>query len=114
VFGLGGVRTELYRDVSLRLAPIDEAEAARMIREVKAWPLLDGFRGAPKADVDALARIVAAVSRFAAAHADVVESLDINPLIVHDEGRGATAVDAVLVLRPGEPAPIPHLEIRRE
>jgi len=98
MFGLGGVQAEIYKDVALRLAPVDEAEAVRMIMEIRAWPLLDGFRGRPRTDVRELARIVSLVSRFAAAHEDLVASLDINPLIVHAEGRGAVAADAVLVL----------------
>lgn len=98
MFGLGGIQAEIYGDVTLRLAPVDEAEALRMIMEIRAWPLLEGFRGRQRTDVQELARIVSLVSRFAAAHEDLVVSLDINPLIVYAEGRGAVAADAVLVL----------------
>ncbi|MDO8279078.1 MAG: acetate--CoA ligase family protein [Burkholderiaceae bacterium] len=98
VFGLGGVQAEVYHDVSIRLAPIDEAEAQRMVREIKAWPLLSGFRGRPAADVDALARVIATVSRFAADNAQQVASIDINPLIVHPDGAGAVAADVAIVL----------------
>jgi succinyl-CoA synthetase beta subunit len=68
-----------------------------MLRSLKAFPLLDGARGRAKADVAAAARAVAALSQFAARHADVVAEIDINPLVVMDQGQGAFALDALLV-----------------
>ena len=95
--GLGGIFAEIMKDVALQPAPVDEAQALAMLRSLKAFPLLDGARGRPKADVQAAARAVAALSRFAARHADHVAEIDINPLVVLDAGQGAFALDALLV-----------------
>ncbi len=99
MFGLGGIFVEVLKDVTFRLAPFDEAEAHRMIAEVKGHALLNGARGRPPADVDALARALAAVSRFAAAAGERLESLDINPFAVMPRGEGAMALDALVVTR---------------
>ena len=96
--GLGGVATEIFRDVAYRLAPVDEADALAMLRELRSFPLLDGFRGRPKADSAALARLIAQVSTFVARRVDCVE-LEFNPVIVHESGRGATIVDAMITLQ---------------
>jgi succinyl-CoA synthetase beta subunit len=97
MFGLGGIFVEVMKDVAFRLAPFDEATAAAMIREIRGFPLLDGARGRPKADIAALAKALADVSRFAAAAGDSLESLDINPLAVLPEGQGVLALDALVV-----------------
>ena len=97
MFGLGGILVEAMRDVSFRVAPIDEIQARSMIDEIRARRVLDGMRGAPAADIDALARAIAALSRFAAAHAGTLKSLDINPFVVMPRGSGAVALDAVLI-----------------
>ena len=88
MFGLGGILVEALRDVSFRLAPFDKAEAHRMIDSIKARAVLDGWRGAPAADIDALADALVALSRFAAAAGDKLESIDINPFVVHAKGQG--------------------------
>ncbi|WP_377322049.1 acetate--CoA ligase family protein [Pimelobacter simplex] len=92
--GLGGVQAELYRDVQVALAPVDDDEARRMIEALRAYPLLDGWRGRPAVDVAAAARVVAAVSRLLADDPDLVEC-EINPLRVGPEG--AVAVDALVL-----------------
>lgn len=92
--GLGGVQAELYRDVQLALAPVGEDEARAMIEALRAYPLLDGWRGRPAVDVDAAARVVAGVSRLLAEEADLVEC-EINPLRVGPGG--AVAVDALVL-----------------
>jgi acyl-CoA synthetase (NDP forming) len=97
VFGLGGVFVEILADTSVRLAPVDETEAAEMIRAIKGFPILAGARGSAPADIGALARAVAALSRFAAAHAADVASVDINPFIARPDG--GCAVDALIVAR---------------
>lgn len=99
--GLGGVFAEVMQDVAVRLAPVDEAEALAMLRGLKAFPVLDGARGRPRADLGAAARAVAALSRFAAQHADRIAEIDINPLLVLPAGEGAFALDALIV--PTEP-----------
>lgn len=95
--GLGGIFAEVLRDVALQVAPVTEQQATGMLRSLKAFALLDGARGRPRADVAAAARAVASLSRFAARHADAVAEIDINPLVVLDEGQGAFALDALLV-----------------
>ena len=96
MFGLGGVTVELMKDVTSRLAPVDEGDAHAMIRSVKGFPLLDGFRGRTPADIDALASAIVGISRLAAANADSVKTIEINPLLVLDKGQGVVALDAVV------------------
>jgi len=96
-FGLGGIYVEALKDVAFRVAPFSRQEAEEMIREIRSYPLLEGIRGQPPADhkamVDALLRISQLVTDFP----EIVE-LDINPLMVFEEGRGAIAIDMRLVL----------------
>ncbi|MFV0474895.1 MAG: acetate--CoA ligase family protein, partial [Pikeienuella sp.] len=87
------------RDVTFRAAPIDEAEARRMIGEVRALRLLTHPRGAAPADLDALARLIAQVSDFAATHAGSLETLDLNPVLARPEGEGVSVVDALIIGR---------------
>lgn len=90
MFGLGGVLVEVLRDVAFRVAPIEPAEARAMMRETRAYPVLEEFRGKPPADIDAAADVVSSVSRLMHENPGV-ETLDINPLIVHEQG--CVAVD---------------------
>ncbi|MDO9406640.1 MAG: acetate--CoA ligase family protein [Polaromonas sp.] len=107
--GLGGIFAEILQDVALQPAPVDEVRATEMLRSLKAFPLLDGARGRPKADVQAAAQAIAALSRFAVRHAQSVAEIDINPLMVLDQGQGAYALDALLV--PVSPvSPVPRAE----
>jgi hypothetical protein len=92
--GLGGVLAELFKDVSLRLAPVTPEGAHAMIAELKALPLLTGYRGKPAMDVAALADAIAALSRFAADNADALTCVEVNPLVVLPDG--AVALDAVI------------------
>jgi len=94
--GLGGVTAELFQDVAIRLAPVTRDEAQAMLRELRSFPLLDGWRGGPKADLDAAANAIVAVSALAAVNADRVETIEINPLRLLAEGQGALALDAVI------------------
>jgi acetyltransferase len=103
--GFGGITTELFRDVIYRPAPVSAAEAAAMLAELKAAPLLRGFRGAAKADIPALSKLISQVSMLAADFRDQISEIEINPVLVHPEGRGVTVVDALVVplqRRPGE------------
>lgn len=95
--GAGGVNTELHKDVSYHLAPLDEAQATEMLCELRSAPLLLGWRGAAAADVPALARLVADLSRFAVAHRGQLAEIELNPVLVHPGGQGLTVVDALLV-----------------
>ncbi len=97
--GLGGIHVEVLRDVRFALAPFGETEARRLIDGLRGRAILDGVRGAPPCDVDAMARLLARLSAFAAAHADDVETIDLNPVLVRPNGEGAVALDALLVPR---------------
>jgi acyl-CoA synthetase (NDP forming) len=92
--GTGGVQAELWRDVALDLAPVSPARAEELLRSLQGFPLLDGFRGAPKADVAALAQAVSAFSQFVAAAGDRVEEAEVNPVIAGDWG--CLAVDGLV------------------
>jgi len=96
-FGLGGVLVELLKDVTFRLAPVDEAGAAEMLDDIKAARMLDGYRGSAPANRTELAKAIARLSKLAVALSDVVEELDVNPLVV-DADR-AIAVDALITLK---------------
>jgi acyl-CoA synthetase (NDP forming) len=97
--GLGGLFAEVLGDVALALAPVDEAQAERLLRRLRGAPLLLGVRGRPPVDLPAAARALAAVSRLAAAHPEV-EEIEANPLLVTPEG--ALALDARVVLAGGK------------
>ena len=99
LFGSGGVMVEVYNDVALRLCPIDKADALEMIADVKGARLLEGFRGRPAADVDALADTLVRVSQMAAQLEGNLAELDINPLMVLPQGKGVKAADAVAVFQ---------------
>jgi acyl-CoA synthetase (NDP forming) len=93
--GLGGIFVEILHDISLRLAPVGLAEAHAMLRELKGFALLEGARGRPPSDTEALARAIVDLSTFALGHAHDIVSCDINPFLVLTEG--AVALDAVIV-----------------
>jgi acetate---CoA ligase (ADP-forming) len=97
MFGLGGVLVEVLGDVTFRVPPFDRAEARRMVREVKGFPLLTGARGRPKADLGTLVDVIMRVQRLAVDHADTLAELDVNPLLVGPDG--AVALDALVVAR---------------
>lgn len=97
--GLGGITTELFRDVVYRPAPVSAEEAGAMLAGLKAAPLLKGFRGAAKADILALAELIADISLLAARHAGEIAEIELNPVLVHPEGQGVTIVDALVVGR---------------
>lgn len=94
LFGLGGIFVELLKDVSLRLPPITRQDAEEMVREIKSYKILDGFRGKPKADVEAIVDILLKVSRLSVDLKDSIAEMDLNPVIVQSEGNGAKVVDA--------------------
>lgn len=94
--GLGGVQAELWKDVALEVAPVSPEGALAMLKRLKAWPLLDGFRGAAPVDVRAVADAVARFSAFAAAAGDRLEEAEINPLVCRADG--CVAVDGLMKL----------------
>jgi acetate---CoA ligase (ADP-forming) len=95
LLGFGGIFTELLGDVSIRVLPIDRAAARQMIDQLRGVALLKGFRGTPAGDLRALEDVLLAVSKLCMERQDIV-NLDVNPLIVYDEGRGCVAVDVKL------------------
>jgi acyl-CoA synthetase (NDP forming) len=102
--GMGGVAAELFKDTAMRLLPsaggVSHEEAASMLRELKTWPLLDGYRGRPRADMDALISAIVAFSKMAAQLGSRLVEAEINPLFVLSEGEGVRAADGVVVLDP--------------
>ncbi|MCP4538248.1 MAG: acetate--CoA ligase [Chloroflexi bacterium] len=96
-FGLGGIYVEALKDVAFRVAPFSRQEADEMIREIRSYPLLEGIRGEPPADHEAMVDALLRISQLVTDFPEIVE-LDINPLMVFAEGRGAMAIDMRLVL----------------
>jgi acetate---CoA ligase (ADP-forming) len=103
LLGAGGVTAELFKDTTMRLLPrsggLSRDTALGMARELKTWPLLDGFRGRARADVDALADAIVAFSRMASQLGDRLVEAEINPIFVLPQGQGVRAADGVVVLR---------------
>jgi len=98
MFGFGGIFVEVFKDVTFRLAPIGRNEARRMLHAVRAVKLLKGFRGLPAADTGAIEQALVRLSDLALQHPEIVE-LDINPLLAHPEGQGATVADCRMILK---------------
>jgi acyl-CoA synthetase (NDP forming) len=97
--GLGGIHVEVLKDVAFAPVPLGPDEALELIGQLKGAALLDGVRGEQPADKAALAQLMAALSRFAADHAEAISEIDLNPVIVHAAGDGLTVVDALIVKR---------------
>jgi acetyl-CoA synthetase (ADP-forming) len=95
MFGLGGIFVEILKDVTFRIAPITEDEAREMITEVKAYPLLTGYRNQPPADIEAIVKILLKTSNLIMKH-QVIKELDLNPVMVYE--KGAKTVDARIIL----------------
>lgn len=106
LLGMGGVTAELFKDTTMRLLPVDRhglgglsrADALAMAQDLKTWPLLDGFRGRPKADVDALVDAIVAFSEMTAQLDDRLVEAEANPVFVLPQGQGVRAADGVVVL----------------
>jgi len=96
MFGLGGIYTEVYKDVTFRVVPIKKEDAEEMLKEIKAAPILEGFRKI-KVDRDAIINILMKVSALGEKYMDKVDQMDLNPVFVKE--RGAVVVDAKLLLR---------------
>lgn len=99
VVGAGGVLVELIADSAVALAPLSPGEARDLISRTKVSRILDGYRGGARADLDALADLVARVSQLAAAYGDVIEAIDLNPVRVGPERQGVAILDALIVPR---------------
>jgi acetyl coenzyme A synthetase (ADP forming)-like protein len=101
-FGLGGIHVEILGDVRFRVAPLTDRDADELLREIRGLPLLNGYRGHPPADLDALRELLLRISRLAVEVPEIVE-LDLNPVIAMSPGQGCRIVDARVKVR-GRPA----------
>jgi acetate---CoA ligase (ADP-forming) subunit beta len=99
MFGLGGILVEVLKDVAFRIVPLEPKDAREMVREIKGFPVFEGVRGQPPADVAALENLILKVSEFIEAHPEIDE-LDLNPVFAYPDG--ALAVDARIVLGSGQ------------
>jgi len=98
MFGLGGIFVEVLQDVIFRFAPVGRNESRRMIQNIRGYKLFKGFRGRPKSDIEVLERSIVSLSDMVMNHPEINE-LNINPLLVHEEGNGATVADCRIVLK---------------
>ena len=96
MFGIGGILVELLEDVSFRIAPITEFDAKEMIHEIKGFPILDGYRGKPKADLSAIVDTLMKISDLVTKHEEINE-MDLNPVFIYD--KGLICVDARIILK---------------
>ena len=97
--GLGGVFVEVFKDVALYPAPLSKGEALDMIRSLKGYKMLNGYRGSAKCDVDALAELMVQIADYAVANKDTLCEMDLNPVFVYEEGKGVDMADAVIIKR---------------
>ena len=97
MLGFGGIHVEITPDVAFSPVPLDRVGATGLLDRLAGRAILDGVRGAPPADVDALVDLVVKLSEFASDHGDYIAELDLNPVLVHEQG--VSVVDALLVKR---------------
>jgi acyl-CoA synthetase (NDP forming) len=97
MFGLGGIHVEVLQDVTFRVAPVSRGEAAEMVREIRAYPLLAGFRGEDPADEEAIVEAILRISRLSLDFPGILE-LDINPVMVLPKGMGLLAIDCRMAI----------------
>ena len=100
MFGIGGILVELLEDVSFRIAPVTEYDCSEMIKEIKGFPILDGYRGKPKADINAIIDTLMKVSDLVIKHEEIFE-MDLNPVFIYDNG--LICVDARIILKDRKP-----------
>ncbi len=99
MFGIGGILVELLEDVSFRIAPITEYDAREQIHEIKGFPILDGYRGKPKADIDAIVKTLLTISDLVTKYEEINE-MDLNPVFIYE--KGLICVDARIILKKPE------------
>jgi hypothetical protein len=99
MLGFGGTLIEMFGDVVHAPAPLDTAEATRMLLSLRSSRLLTGFRGAPSIDLAPVAALIAALSRAALTLRDQAAEFELNPVIVHADGSGLTVADALLLMK---------------
>ncbi len=96
MFGLGGIYTEVYKDVTFRVVPIKREDAEEMLREIKAAPILEGFRKI-KVDREGIVNLLLAVSAFGEKNMDKLDQMDLNPVFI--KSKGVVVVDAKMLLK---------------
>jgi acyl-CoA synthetase (NDP forming) len=98
-FGLGGIHVEILKDVCFRITPITDRDAREMVRSIKGYRLLEGYRGHPSADIEAIEDLLLRVSRLVEEVPEIAE-LDLNPVMALPPGQGCLIVDARICLKP--------------
>ena len=99
MFGIGGILVELLEDVSFRIAPVTEYDCIEMIKEIKGFPILDGYRGKPKADINAIVDVLMKISDLVINNEEIFE-MDLNPVFIYE--KGLICVDARIILKSNE------------
>ena len=94
--GFGGTDAEIYADTASAVLPLNASDVWDLLRSLRGWPKLDGYRGRTPSDVSALVEAILRVCELVDVVGDEIEEIEINPLIVHDEGSGVSAVDFML------------------
>lgn len=97
--GMGGVFVEIFKDVALTPCPINKEEALMQLKSLKAFKLLEGYRGSQPADIDALADLMVKISEYAVANKETLVEMDINPVFVYEKGEGVNVIDALVIKR---------------
>jgi acyl-CoA synthetase (NDP forming) len=98
MFGLGGIMVELIKDVQVRIQPLTDVDARDMVRSIKGYPLLEGWRGAPPADVAMVEELLLQISQLVEEMPEIVE-MDLNPVKVLPPGQGCVVVDARILVK---------------
>ncbi|PWA10383.1 CoA-binding protein [Pueribacillus theae] len=104
MFGLGGIYVEILKDVAVRKAPLTRKDAIEMIKSIQGYKILEGIRGQKPSDIEALVSTLVHVSDFCWDHRNDLKELDINPLIVYEEGKGVLALDTLIIGKALEPS----------
>jgi acyl-CoA synthetase (NDP forming) len=97
MFGLGGIFVEILKDLTLRVLPITRRDAEEMIKEIKGYEILKGTRGGLRRDIDAIVDLLLKVSRLTIDWEECISEIDLNPVIVFSDGKGAKAVDSLII-----------------
>jgi acetyltransferase len=98
MFGLGGIYVNFLKDVAFRIAPMSERDADGMVKETKSYTLLKGIRGEPPSDIASLKETILRISQLVTSYPEITE-MDINPILVYNEGVGCQALDVKIALK---------------
>jgi acetyltransferase len=98
-FGLGGIFVEVLKDISLKLTPLSKSDAKQMVMQIKGYPILEGVRGKGPSDIEAVIDVLMRISQLAMDWKHIISEIDINPLVVFENGQGVKALDALIVLK---------------